>query len=29
MQEFFDPKVTPYSLRKNNILRLPKKNTSR
>ena len=27
MQEFFDLKVTPYSLR-NNILRLPKTNTS-
>ena len=29
MQEFFDLKVTPYSLRINNILRLPKTNTSR
>ena len=29
MQEFFDLKVTPYSLRNNNILRLPKANTSR
>ena len=29
MQEFFDLKVTPYSLRNNNILRLPKTNTSR
>ena len=29
MQEFFDLKVAPYSLRKNNILRLPKTNTSR
>ena len=28
MQEFFDLKVTPYSLRNNNILRLPKTNTS-
>ena len=29
MQEFFDLKVTPYSLRNNSILRLPKRNTSR
>ena len=29
MQEFFDLKVTPYSIRNNNILRLPKTNTSR
>ena len=29
MQEFFDLEVTPYSLRINNILRLPKTNTSR
>ena len=29
MQEFFDLKVTPCSLRNNNILRLPKTNTSR
>ena len=29
MQEFFDLKVSPYSLRNNNILRLPKTNTSR
>ena len=29
MQEFFDLKVTPYSLRNNNLLRLPKTNTSR
>ena len=29
MQEFFDLKVTPYSLQNNNILRLPKTNTSR
>ena len=29
MQEFFDLKVTPYSLRNNNIVRLPKTNTSR
>ena len=29
MQEFFDLKVTTYSLRNNNILRLPKTNTSR
>ena len=29
MQEFVDLKVTPYSLRNNNILRLPKTNTSR
>ena len=29
MQEFFDLKVTPYSLRNNHILRLPKTNTSR
>ena len=29
MQEFFDLKVTPYSLRNNNMLRLPKTNTSR
>ena len=29
MQEFFDLKVTPYSLRNNNILRLPETNTSR
>ena len=29
MQEFFDLKVTPYSLPKNNLLRLPKTNTSR
>ena len=29
MQEFFDVKVTRYSLRNNNILRLPKTNTSR
>ena len=28
MQGFFDLKVTPYSLRNNNILRLPKTNTS-
>ena len=28
MQEFFDLKVTPYSLRNNNLLRLPKTNTS-
>ena len=27
MQEFFDLKVTPYSLRNNNLLRLPKTNT--
>ena len=29
MQEVFGLKVTPYSLRDNNILRLPKANTSR
>ena len=29
MQEFFDLKVTPYSLRNNNLLKLPKKNTLR
>ena len=29
IQEFFDLKVTPYSLRRNNLLRLPKINTSR
>ena len=29
MQEFFDLKVTPYSLRNNNLLTLPKTNTSR
>ena len=29
MQEFLDLKVTPYSLRNNNLLRLPKTNTSR
>ena len=29
MQEFFDLKVTPYSLRNNNLLRIPKTNTSR
>ena len=29
MQEFFDLKITPYSLRNNNLLRLPKTNTSR
>ena len=29
IQEFFDLKVTVYSLRNNNILRLPKTNTSR
>ena len=29
MQGFFDIKVTPYSLRNNNILGLPKANTSR
>ena len=29
MQEFFDLKVTLYSLRNNNILRLPKTNISR
>ena len=29
MQEFFDLKVTPYSLRNNNLLRLPATNTSR
>ena len=29
MQEFFYLKVTPYSLRNNNILRLSKTNTSR
>ena len=29
MQEFFDLKVTPYSLRNNNLLRPPKTNTSR
>ena len=29
MQEFVDLKVTPYSLRNNNILRLPKTNISR
>ena len=29
MQEFFNLKVTPYSLRNNNLLRLPKTNTSR
>ena len=28
MQEFFDLKFTPYSLQKNNLLRLPKTNTS-
>ena len=28
MQEFFDLKVTPYSLQNNNLLRLPKTNTS-
>ena len=29
MQEFFDLKATLYGLRKNNLLRLPKTNTSR
>ena len=29
MQEFFNLKVTPYSPRNNNLLRLPKANTSR
>ena len=29
MQEFFDLKVTPYSLRNNNLLKLPKTNTLR
>ena len=29
MPEFFDLKVTSYSLRNNNLLRLPKTNTSR
>ena len=29
MQEFFDLKVTPYSLRNNNLLELPKANTLR
>ena len=29
MQEFFDLKVTPYSLQNNNLLRLPETNTSR
>ena len=29
MQEFFDLKVTPYSLGNNNLLRLPRTNTSR
>ena len=29
MQEFFHVKVTPYDLRNNNILRLPKTNTLR
>ena len=29
MQEFFDLKATPYSLRNNSLLRLPKTNTSR
>ena len=29
MQEFFDLKVAPYSIRNNNIPRLPKTNTSR
>ena len=29
MQEFFDLKITPYSLRNNIILRLPKTNASR
>ena len=29
MQEFFDLKATAYSLRNNNLLRLPKTNTSR
>ena len=28
-QEFFDLKVTPYSVRNNNLLRLPKTNDSR
>ena len=28
MQEFYDLKVTPYSLRNNNLRRLPKTNTS-
>ena len=28
MQEFFDSKVTPYSLRNSNLLILPKTNTS-
>ena len=28
MQEFFDLKVTPYSIRSNNLLRLPKTDTS-
>ena len=28
MQEFFNLKVTPYSLQKNNLLRLPKTSTS-
>ena len=29
MQEFFNVKVTPYSLQSDNLLRLPKANTSR
>ena len=29
MQEFFGLKVTPFSLRDNNLLKLPKTNTSR
>ena len=29
MQEFFDLKATAYSLRNNDLLRLPKTNTSR
>ena len=28
MQEFFDLKVNPYNLRNNNLLKLPKTNTS-
>ena len=28
MQEFFDSKFTPYSLQNNNLLRVPKTNTS-
>ena len=28
IQEYFDLRVTPYSLRKNNLLKLPKTNTS-